>query len=199
MRWGYRKHRATISGRQAVRKAKETADDAWRKTTTEQGGKLIGKSKSTAVYKNPVAKMKGKKAASEAHKEAFNKSIQESKAHNKQVRAEKKQAKKDVNQLYKGFNKTQLGAEAATAAAMSKFQKSDYETAARLMKSGRLAVQATFKKNLKDKSLDVYVSGEKNPSMRITLEKGEQFSMKFLDKNGSKNYNDFVKYYNKQQ
>ena len=107
MRWGKRKARY-ITARQGIKKAKAAGEEAWRKTTTEQGGKLFGKSKSIAVYKNPVAKMQGRKAANEAYRKAAKESIQDSKAYNKQARAERKTNKSDDYVRAKSLKKKKI-------------------------------------------------------------------------------------------
>lgn len=89
MRWGHRKNKY-ITARQGIKNAKSAGKDAWRKATIDSGGKLIGKSKSIAVYKNPVDKMRGRKNARDAYTDAAKESVRADKNYNKQLRAEKK-------------------------------------------------------------------------------------------------------------
>ena len=110
-------------------------------------------------------------------------------------RKAERSAKKEVNKLYKGLSKN-YGARAALSnvAAISKFDKSQYKDLYEASESGRLFVQTRFKKNYKDKSVDLYVGDDKNPTMRIKMEKGEQFSAKFIEESSRIRYEEYEAY-----
>lgn len=105
MKWGHRKARP-ITVRQGMRNARTAGQDAWRKTTVEQGGTLIGK-KNPVVAKYPSAKARrtGSVAAKAAYKDAAKQSVKNDKAYNKQLRADKKAEKKAVKEDYKKIRK----------------------------------------------------------------------------------------------
>lgn len=109
---------------------------------------------------------------------------------------EKKAVKKEVNTLSKGLAKSGQTGNLASMAALSKFGSKDYDQLSKALDSGRLLVRAKFKKNYAERSVDVYLSGQKTPTIRAQMEKGENFSAKFVDKADEIRYNDFVKYYN---
>lgn len=110
---------------------------------------------------------------------------------------EVKQNKKNVDALYKGLNRTQTGASLVTVASISKFNPKDYKKAAELMDTGRLFTEASFEKNYEKGSVDLYINGEKTPTMSAKIENGKEFSAAFVDKAAQTRYDDFVKYYNK--
>lgn len=106
MKWGVRKKYVTVA--QGVKNARQAGQDAWRKTTTESGGKLIGKSKSIAVYKNPKDAINGRAKSKAAYKEAATESIKNDKARNKQVKEDVINAKKSAVKKYeKKFNEAE--------------------------------------------------------------------------------------------
>lgn len=109
---------------------------------------------------------------------------------------EQKAAKKEVKTLARGLARSGQAGNLASVAVMSKFDPKDYEKAANLMNSGRLLVQAKLKKNYAERSVDVYIGGEKTPTIRAQLLDGENFSAKFINKADQTRYDDFVKYYN---
>lgn len=98
MKWGVRKKKY-VTVRQGTKNANAAGREAWQKTTTENGGKLVGKDKNVAVYKNPVAMRRGRAAAQTARNDAIKESIKNDKAANKaerqRAKAEKKQLKAD--------------------------------------------------------------------------------------------------------
>ena len=114
----------------------------------------------------------------------------------RQQKDEQKAAKKEVKTLARGLARSGQAGNLASVAVMSKFDPKDYEKAAYLMNSGRLLVQAKLKKNYAERSVDVYIGGEKTPTIRAQLLDGENFSAKFINKADQTRYDDFVKYYN---
>lgn len=114
----------------------------------------------------------------------------------RQQKDEQKAAKKEVKTLARGLARSGQAGNLASVAVMSKFDPKDYEEAANLMNSGRLLVQAKLKKNYAERSVDVYIGGEKTPTIRAQLLDGENFSAKFINKADQTRYDDFVKYYN---
>lgn len=89
MKWGKRKN-SYVTVRQGLKNARAAGRDAWEKATIESGGKLVGKSKSIVVYKNPVAKMRGKVAARKAYTTAARESMKADKARNAKTRTKGK-------------------------------------------------------------------------------------------------------------
>lgn len=89
MRWGHRKNNY-VTVRQGYKNAKSAGQEAWRKSVSDNGGKLVGKNKQIAVYKNPIAMRRGRKAALDAYKNAQKESMKSDKAYNKQLRSESK-------------------------------------------------------------------------------------------------------------
>lgn len=89
MRWGHRKDKY-VTVRQGLKNARAAGQEAWRKSVSDNGGKLVGKSKSIAVYKNPADKFRGRKASNDAYKNAYKESVKNDKAYNKQLRSESK-------------------------------------------------------------------------------------------------------------
>lgn len=89
MRWGVHKNKY-VTVRQGLKNARTAGQEAWRKSVSDNGGTLIGKSKQLAVYKSPAAKFRGKKAAREAYNNAYKNSVNNDKVHNKQLRADAK-------------------------------------------------------------------------------------------------------------
>lgn len=63
--------------------------------------------------------------------------------------------------MARGLARSGQAGNLASVAVMSKFDPKDYEKAANLMNSGRLLVQAKLKKNYAERSVDVYIGGEK--------------------------------------
>lgn len=100
MQWGVRKNKY-ITVRQGFKNARAAGKDAWRKSVSENGGKLAGKNKQIAVYKNPIAMRRGRKASLDAYKNAQRESIKSDKAYNKQLRSEQKEFKSDVKEYRK--------------------------------------------------------------------------------------------------
>lgn len=89
MRWGVRKDEY-LTAKQIDKNAKNAGREAWRKSVSDNGGKLVGKSKLIAVYKNPIESLRGRKASREAYKNAQEKSIADDNAYNKRLKAENK-------------------------------------------------------------------------------------------------------------
>lgn len=89
MKWGKRKDKY-ITVRQGTKNARAAGREAWQKTTVESGGKLVGKSKSIAVYKNPADKFRGKKSARAAYIDAARESAKADKSYNKSLKEENK-------------------------------------------------------------------------------------------------------------
>jgi hypothetical protein len=142
MRWGVRKKKY-VTVRQGTKNANAAGREAWQKTTTENGGKLVGKDKNVAVYKNPVAMRRGRAAAQTARNDAIKESIKNDKAANKaerqRAKAEKKQLKADVKDFEKnGFDidyeiNAKTGHFIITGYRNSKQQKIGAEYAERIM------------------------------------------------------------------
>lgn len=114
----------------------------------------------------------------------------------RQEKQEKKNAKKEVDILSKKLTRSGQDGTLASAVAISKLDPKDYEKAAELMEQGRLIVKAQFKKNYKDKSVDVYFDDDKSPTIRARLQNGETYTAEFLNKVEQTRYYDFIKYYN---
>lgn len=116
MKWGVRKKKY-VTVRQGAKNAQAAGRKAWQETTTANGGKLVGKDKNVAVYKNPVAMRRGRAAAQTARNDAIKESIKSDKAVNKaerqRVKAEKKQLKADKNRQKRNSKR---GAKAAVTA-----------------------------------------------------------------------------------
>jgi hypothetical protein len=116
MRWGVRRNKY-VTIRQGMKNANAAGRAAWQETTTANGGKLIGKDKNVAVYKNPVAMRRGRVAAQTARNDAIKESIKNDKAVNKaerqRIKAEKKQIKADKNRQKRNVKR---GAKAAVTA-----------------------------------------------------------------------------------
>lgn len=89
MKWGKRKDKY-VTVRQGLKNANTAGQDAWRKSVSDNGGKLVGRSKQVALYKNPSDKFRGKKAANDAYRNAYKESIKSDKTYNKQLRSESK-------------------------------------------------------------------------------------------------------------
>jgi hypothetical protein len=102
MKWGKRKKYVTV--RQGMKNAQAAGREAWQKNTTENGGKLVGKDKNVAVYKNPVAMRRGRAAAQTARNDAIKESIKNDKAANKAERQRAKAEKKQSNKSAEGAN-----------------------------------------------------------------------------------------------
>lgn len=101
MKWGHRKS-SYITARQSFKNAKAAGKDAWKKTTVENGGRLVGKKQSVALYKNPVAKFKGKHEARTAYATDYKESIKTDKSYNKQkIRSAKQKVENVVQKLKK--------------------------------------------------------------------------------------------------
>lgn len=115
----------------------------------------------------------------------------------KAAKKERKDAKKEVNKLAKYAYRSGVAGSLISTATISKFQPDQYEKASRLLTSGQLLVRANLKKNYDDRSLDVYLNGEKTPTLRARLKNGEDFTFEFLNKVDADNYNNFVDYFNK--
>ena len=113
----------------------------------------------------------------------------------RQTRQERKQVKKNVNKLYKGLTRSRTGGELVSMATLSKFDKTQYKQLADAISKGRLITDGRFVKNYKEQSVDIYVGGQKTPTIRARLRDGENFSAKFLDENENANYSEFAKYY----
>ena len=111
-------------------------------------------------------------------------------------RAEKKAAKKELKSAYKKLTKSRLANEVATKAALSTLTKEDHDKAYNLVGNGQLYVKASFKKNFNDQSIDVYLGKQKQPTIKVKLDKGKNFTYDFINKESATRYNDFVKYYN---
>lgn len=114
-------------------------------------------------------------------------------------KAIKKDAKKDSKELYRSLHRTYVGSLLVNMAAVSKMDKENYDTYIYLMNSGQLSARATFKKNPDLGVVDLYMGKEKNPTLRIRLDEGEQIAYDFMDENGAQNYEDFMKYYNEKK
>ena len=89
------------TGRQGMKNANAAGREAWQKTTTENGGKLVGKDKNVAVYKNPVAMRRGRAAAQTARNDAIKESIKNDKAANKAERQRVKAEKEAADRRFK--------------------------------------------------------------------------------------------------
>lgn len=96
MKWGKRKDKY-VTARQGLKNARAAGQDAWRKSVSDNGGTLVGRSKQFAVYKNPADKFRGRKAATDAYKNAYKESIKADKAYNKQLRVERKASNPNRN------------------------------------------------------------------------------------------------------
>lgn len=117
----------------------------------------------------------------------------------RQEKLDKKEAKKELNKLSKGLSRSGQAGTLATMASVTKFGSKDYDRLSQLMDSGRLVVQTKFKKNLAERSIDVYIGKEKTPTMRARLENGKDVTAEFVNKADQVRYNDFAKYYNKRR
>ena len=115
----------------------------------------------------------------------------------RQAKQEKKEAKKEVRAVSKALYKSGASGTMVTMATASKFSSKDYERLSRAMDSGRLLVDAQFKKNLAERSVDLYIGGEAAPTMRVRMDAGKEFTVDFVDKADQIRYNEFVNYYNK--
>lgn len=115
----------------------------------------------------------------------------------KAAKKERKTAKKEVNKLAKYVSRSGDAGLLISTATLSKFKPENYEKASQLLNRGNLTVKSKIKKNYDDKSLDVYVYGEKTPTIRARLKNGEDFTFEFLNKADADNYNNFVDYFNK--
>ena len=96
MRWGHRKNNY-VTVRQGLKNARSAGQEAWRKSVSDNGGKLVGRSKQLALYKNPADKFRGKKAARDAYNNAQKESLKNDKAYNRQIRAENKTSNPNRN------------------------------------------------------------------------------------------------------
>ena len=60
-----------------------------------------------------------------------------------------------------------------------------------------MITKARFKKNLKDESVDLYMGGEKTPTIRTRLKDGDSYTAEFLNKNGEFNVSQYYKWCSK--
>jgi hypothetical protein len=111
--------------------------------------------------------------------------------------AGKARSKKNVKALYKGLTRTTQGSNLVSAATISKINPKDYETFTKLSEQGRLVTKATFKKNFKNESVDLYIGKEKTPTIRVKMKDGESYTAEFLDKNGAMNFSKYNEWYKK--
>ena len=107
MKWGHRKKYVTVAN--GMSNARKAGQDAWRKSHTESGSKLIGKRQTVAISK-PSAK----RTARKAYKDAVNASLEKDKAYNKNLRAEKRSSK--LSEKQKKAIKIGVGVGVAAAA-----------------------------------------------------------------------------------
>lgn len=115
----------------------------------------------------------------------------------KYVKKDPRQARKDVNRLFRIANnrKTGIGAKAASAAASVGVPKEKYESAYQHARTGRWIVDARFKKNLAQQSVDVYLRSSK-PIVRMRLENGEKVVYEWINENDRVNAEAFINYCN---
>lgn len=111
-------------------------------------------------------------------------------------RDERKAAKREVRSLSKKLKRSGQAGSLVSMAAISKFSSKDYNQLSKALDNGRLLVNAKIKKNYANRSVDIYVGGQKTPTIRATMEKGKTFSAKFVDKADQIRYDEFVRYYN---
>lgn len=108
----------------------------------------------------------------------------------------RREVKREVKRLDKSLRRTGQDSALVTMATISKITSSDYDQLSRAIDNGSLWVKAELKKNFKDRSVDVYLNGEKNPTIRVQMKNGQEFAADFLNKADEVRYNEFVKYYN---
>ena len=153
MKWGVRKKKY-VTVRQGAKNANAAGRKAWQETTTANGGKLVGKDKNVAVYKDPVAMRRGRAAAQTARNNAIKESIKSDKAANKaerqRVKAEKKQLKAD-RALAKTGTKNAATKIAIALQAVSSLYVADVmltggATTRAAYKSGKAAVKSAMSK-----------------------------------------------------
>ena len=108
MKWGIRRYqnkdgslkpagkKRYITVRDGLQNARTAGQEAWRKSVSDNGGKLVGKSKSIAVYKNPADKFRGRKAANDAYNNAYRESLKNDKARNRQLKSERNSMSEDA-------------------------------------------------------------------------------------------------------
>lgn len=112
-------------------------------------------------------------------------------------RQERKQAKKEVKKFAKDMARSGQTGQLVTMATASKFSSKDYDKLANAMDSGRLVVSAKVKTNWKDRSIDIYVGGQRTPTIRAQMLDGSRYAADFINKADQIRYNEFADYYNK--